>query len=148
MCFYSYFADFVFERVSKVLIGFNRFSKVLGGLWRLFEGLSKNIKVNVLAPAAETRLIGTIPGVDVNPDNPSEERHPQLVTPSVLLMCDEDAPTGRVIHAGNGEFYSSAIFSNNHINLGKDVTYEELLEHKDRLLDMIVSNNNLTSKGY
>ena len=100
------------------------------------EGLSKNIKVNVLAPAAETRLIATIPGVDVNPDDPSEERHPQLVTPSVLLMCDEDAPTGRVIHAGNGEFYSSAIFSNDHINLGKDVTYEELLEHKEKLLDM------------
>ena len=100
------------------------------------EGLSKNIRVNVLAPAAETRLIATIPGVDLNPDNPSEERRPQLVTPSVLLMCDEDAPTGRVIHAGNGEFYSSAIFSNDHINLGKDVTYEELLEHKEKLLDM------------
>jgi len=41
-----------------------------------------------------------------------------------------------VIHAGNGEFYSSAIFSNHHINLGKDVTYEELLEHKEKLLDM------------
>ena len=27
------------------------------------EGLSKNIRVNTLAPAAETRLIGTIPGV-------------------------------------------------------------------------------------
>ena len=25
---------------------------------------------------------------------------------------------------------------NDHINLGKDVTYEELLEHKEKLLDM------------
>ena len=31
--------------------------------------------------------------------------------------------------------FTQAIFSNNHINL-QDVTYEELLEHKEKLLDM------------
>ncbi|MDE0365346.1 MAG: SDR family NAD(P)-dependent oxidoreductase, partial [Gammaproteobacteria bacterium] len=65
------------------------------------EGLSKNIKVNVLAPSAETRLIGTVPGRVVNPDNPEPMRHPKLVTPVVLLMCAEDAPTGQTFHAGN-----------------------------------------------
>lgn len=100
------------------------------------EGLSKNIKVNTLAPAAETRLIGTIPGVEVNPDDPDPMRHPQLVTPAVLLMCAEDAPTGKIIHAGNGEFYASAVFSNKHLKFGEDVTYEDLLEKKDQLLDL------------
>ena len=100
------------------------------------EGLAKNIRVNTLAPAAETRLIGTIPGVEVNPDNPDPRRHPQLVTPAVLLMCAEDAPTGKIIHAGNGDFYTSAVFSNEHLGFGADVTYEDLLESKDRLLDM------------
>ena len=34
------------------------------------EGASKNVRVNCLAPAAETRLIGTIPGREVNPGQP------------------------------------------------------------------------------
>lgn len=100
------------------------------------EGLSKNIRVNTLAPAAETRLIGTIPGRDVNPDDPRPESHPKLVTPAVLLMCADDAPTNRIIHAGNGSFYSSAIFSNEHIKIGSEATYEDLLDQKDKLLDM------------
>ena len=68
------------------------------------EGASKNVRVNCLAPAAETRLIGTIPGREVNPDNPDPSRHPRLVTPAVLLMCSEDAPNGVTIQAGNGRF--------------------------------------------
>ena len=100
------------------------------------EGLAKNIRVNTLAPAAETRLIGTIPGIEVNPDDPAPERHPKLVTPAVILMSSEDAPTGKIIHAGNGEFYTSAIFSNEHLKFGPDVTYEDLLAKKEQLLDM------------
>ena len=100
------------------------------------EGLSKNIRVNTLAPAAETRLIGTIPGRVVNPDDPSPESHPRLVTPAVLLMCSDDAPRNRIIHAGNGAFYSSAIFSNEHIRIGENATYEDLLAQKEQLLDM------------
>jgi NAD(P)-dependent dehydrogenase (short-subunit alcohol dehydrogenase family) len=100
------------------------------------EGASKNIRVNTLAPAAETRLIGTIPGVKVNPDDPDPMRHPKLVTPAVLLMCAEDAPTGKVIHAGNGRFSCSAIFTNDDIEFGADVSYEDLLAKKERLLDM------------
>jgi len=101
------------------------------------EGLSKNVKVNVLAPAAETRLIGTIPGTAVNPDNPQPMRHPKLVTPVVLLMCAEDAPTGWTFHAGNGEFYRSATFINKSVVFDRpDFTYEDLLERKDQLMDM------------
>ena len=100
------------------------------------EGLAKNIRVNCLAPAAETRLIGTIPGVEVNPDDPDPMRHPKLVSPAVLLMCDEDAPTNKTIHAGNGRFQSSATFVNKAVEFGADVTYEDLLEQKERLLDM------------
>lgn len=100
------------------------------------EGLSKNIRVNCLAPAAETRLIGTIPGVEVNPDNPDPMRHPKLVTPAVLLMCADDAPTGKTFHAGNGHFSCSATFVNQALDFGADVTYEDLLAKKDQLLDM------------
>ena len=100
------------------------------------EGRSKNIRVNVLAPAAETRLIGTIPGRDVNPDDPNPMSHPKLVTPAVMLMVSEDAPTNVCIQAGNGRYSTCAIFNNNDLQFGADVTYEELLEKKDELLDM------------
>ena len=100
------------------------------------EGLSKNIRVNCLAPAAETRLIGTIPGRDVDPDNPDPMRHPRLVTPVVLLMCAEDAPTGQTFHAGNGRFSRSATFVNKALEFGADVTFEDLQEKKEELIDM------------
>jgi len=100
------------------------------------EGAAKNIRVNTLAPAAETRLIGTIPGREVNPDNPDPMRHPKLVTPAVLLMCSEEAPTGKVILAGNGRFSCAAVFNNEDIQFGADVSYEDLLAQKDELLDM------------
>jgi NAD(P)-dependent dehydrogenase (short-subunit alcohol dehydrogenase family) len=100
------------------------------------EGMSKNIRVNGLAPGAETRLIGTIPGRDVDPDNPRPEAHPKLVTPAVILMCSEDAPTGTIIQASGGRFSSCAIFNNDEVELGVDATYEDLLARKEQLLDM------------
>ncbi|HEY5644509.1 MAG TPA: SDR family NAD(P)-dependent oxidoreductase [Pseudomonadales bacterium] len=100
------------------------------------EGASHNIRVNCLAPAAETRLIGTIPGREVNPDNPDPMRHPRLVTPAVLLMCGDEAPNGCVIQAGNGRFSTAAVFNNEDLEFGADVTYEDLLERRDELLDM------------
>jgi len=100
------------------------------------EGASKNIRVNGLAPGAETRLIGTIPGREVDPENPRAEAHPKLVTPAVMLMCSEDAPNGKIIQASGGRFSTCAIFNNEDIELGVDVTYEDLLARKEQLLDM------------
>ncbi|MCR9277072.1 MAG: SDR family NAD(P)-dependent oxidoreductase [Pseudomonadaceae bacterium] len=100
------------------------------------EGATKNVRVNVLSPAASTRLINTIPGRDEDLDNPDPTRHPKLVTPAVLLMCAEDAPTGKIIQAGMGHFVTCAMFSNDGVSFGPDVTYEDLLARKDELLDM------------
>ena len=118
------------------------------------EGRSKNIRVNCLGPAAATRLINTIPGRDEDLDNPDPMRHPKLVTPAVLLMCSDDAPTGKVILAGNGRFSTCAIFNNEELNFGSEVTYEDLLAQKDQLLDMSTAqegwswmNKRLAEKG-
>lgn len=100
------------------------------------EGRSKNVRVNCLAPAAATRLINTIPGRNEDIDNPDPTRHPKLVTPAVLLMCSQYAPTGKVIQAGNGRFSVAAIFNNQELEFGPNVTYEDLLAKKDELLDM------------
>jgi len=100
------------------------------------EGRSKNICVNTLAPSAATRLINTIPGRDLDLDNPDPLQHPKLVTPAVLFMCGDHAPTNKIIQAGNGRFSCAAVFNNEDLEFGPDVTYEDLLERKDELLDM------------
>ncbi len=110
------------------------------------EGRSKNIRVNCLAPAASTRLINTIPGRDEDVNNPDPLRHPKLVTPAVLLMCAEDAPTGKIILAGNGVFSTAALFNNTELELGADVTYESLLDQKDALLDMSAAQEGSTRR--
>ena len=108
------------------------------------EGASKNVRVNTLAPAAATRLINTIPGRDEDLENPDPMRHPKLVTPAVLLMCSEDAPNGKIIQAGNGRFSTAAVFNNDDLEFGPDVTYEDLAAQKDRLLDMSMAQEGWT----
>ncbi len=101
------------------------------------EGATKNIRVNGLAPGAATRLIATIPGrEDLDPDNPDPAAHPRLVTPAVILMASENAPTGKVIQASGGRFSVCAIFNNEELDLGIDATYEDLLANSERLFDM------------
>lgn len=101
------------------------------------EGATKNVRVNGLAPGAATRLIATIPGrEDLDPENPDPSAHPKLVTPAVLLMASENAPTGKVIQASGGNFSVCAVFNNENLNLGLEVTYEDLEANAERLFDM------------
>jgi NAD(P)-dependent dehydrogenase (short-subunit alcohol dehydrogenase family) len=100
------------------------------------EGASHNVKVNTLAPAAATRLTNTVPGRDEDLDNPDPERGPELVTPAVLFMCRDEAPTGKVIQAGNGRFSYAAVFSNEGVVHGIDASYEKLIEDEELVSDM------------
>ncbi len=101
------------------------------------EGASHNIKVNCLAPGAATRMTATVPGREpIDVDNPPPERSPSLVTPAVLYMCSEDAPTGKVFQASGGNFSMAAMYSNEGASLGTDATFESFLDNKDRIMDM------------
>lgn len=111
------------------------------------EGATKNIRVNGLAPGAATRLIATIPGrEDLDPDNPDPAAHPRLVTPAVILMCSEDAPTGKVIQASGGRFSSCAVFNNDELDMGLDVTYEDLAARAEQLFDMSAAEEGWTAR--
>jgi NAD(P)-dependent dehydrogenase (short-subunit alcohol dehydrogenase family) len=101
------------------------------------EGASHNVKVNCLAPGAATRMTATVPGRDpIDVDNPPAERAPALVTPAVLFMASDDAPTGKVFQASGGSFSMAAMFSNDGVNLGASATYETFLENKDEIMNM------------
>lgn len=101
------------------------------------EGASHNIRINCLAPAAATRMTATIPGREpVDASNPPPERAPDLVTPAVLFMCTEDAPTGKVFQAGNGNFSMAAMFSNEGVSLGAGASFEDFVANQEEILDM------------
>ncbi len=100
------------------------------------EGANRNVRVNCLGPGAATRMTNTVPGRSENLDEPDPMRHPALVSPAVLYMCSEDAPNGAVIHASGGNYSRSEVWVNDPVQLGAGATYEDLLPHIDRLMDM------------
>lgn len=100
------------------------------------EGGPRNVHVNCLGPGAATRMTNTVPGRDEDLDRPDPNRSPSLVSPAVLFMCSEDAPNGCVIHASGGNYSRSEIVVNEPVSLGAGATYEDLLPHIDKLMDM------------
>ena len=100
------------------------------------EGAPHNVRVNCLSPGASTRMGATIPGSETDPDNPDPASHPRLVSPAVLYMVSDDAPNGRIIQAANGRFGSDLVFTNKPVDLGLDVTYEDVVAHADEILDV------------
>jgi NAD(P)-dependent dehydrogenase (short-subunit alcohol dehydrogenase family) len=96
------------------------------------EGRSHGIRVNCVSPAATTRMAESVPGADPT-RNP---RDPALVSPAVLYLASEDAPTNVIIRAAGGSFSSVQFFTNAPVDLGRDVTYEQFVEHAPRILDM------------
>jgi len=65
----------------------------------VLEGAKYNIKVNALAPTAGTRMTeGLIP------EKAFELLTPETVTPAVLFLVSEEAPTRTILGAGAGSF--------------------------------------------
>jgi NAD(P)-dependent dehydrogenase (short-subunit alcohol dehydrogenase family) len=111
------------------------------------EGAAHNVRVNCRAPGAATRMIATIPGQDnFDPDNPPAERAPSLVTPAVLFMCTEDAPSGKVFQAGGGNFSVAAMYSNEGVSLGAGATFEDFMANKEAILDMSGAQEGRTAR--
>lgn len=100
------------------------------------EGAGHNVFTNCLAPGAATRMTASVPGSTADADNPNPAFHPDLVSPAVMLMCGEDAPNGRIVHAASGRYSSSAIFVNEGLALGEHATYEDVETGRDQVLDM------------
>ena len=100
------------------------------------EGASHNIRVNCLAPGAATRMTATIPGREFDPENPPAQSAPSLVTPAVLYMTSEDAPSGACIQAAGGRYSSAAMYSNEGTTLGPDADFESFLVNLTPITDM------------
>jgi NAD(P)-dependent dehydrogenase (short-subunit alcohol dehydrogenase family) len=100
------------------------------------EGASHNVRVNCLSPGAATRMTASVPGSEIDADNPDTGNHPKLVSPAMLYMASEEAPNGRIIQAARGNFASDAVFSNTGVNLGENATTEDFFDNVEQILDL------------
>ena len=100
------------------------------------EGATHNVRVNCLAPGAATRMTASVPGSTIDMSKPPPAMSPALVTPAVLYLCSEDAPSAHTIHAAGGRFSRSQTFTNQGIALGLEANYEDLADDVAKVVGM------------
>ena len=91
------------------------------------EGAKDNIRVNCLAPTAATRMTEGLMSAEV-----LAALAPEAVTPAVLVLVSEDAPTRTILCAGAGTFERANITLTQgmHIGTGPD-TAEKVVANWD-----------------
>lgn len=68
------------------------------------EGRKSDIRVNTIAPVAATRMTA-----DILPEAMLERIQPERVTPAVLFLASENAPSKTIIAAGGGAFAAATV---------------------------------------
>jgi NAD(P)-dependent dehydrogenase (short-subunit alcohol dehydrogenase family) len=94
------------------------------------EGQRNNIRVNAISPVAQTRMTEAIipPGMD--------QLKPDYVTPGVLYLCSEEAPTGAILTAGAGVFSLARTYETEGINLNRpDLSPEMVRDNWSKIAD-------------
>ena len=95
-----------------------------------------DMKVNALAPMANTRMMSARELGGADPD-PEPERHPALVAPMAAVLAHESCPVqGEVLMAGMRRY--SRLFlaeTDGYVHEGLDVSPEVLMEQWDTICD-------------
>jgi NAD(P)-dependent dehydrogenase (short-subunit alcohol dehydrogenase family) len=95
------------------------------------EGQKDNIRVNTIAPVAGTRMTESL-----FPPEAFKAFDPEYVTPGVIYLVSDDAPTGVILTAGAGVFSLAQIIESKGINLGQKVTAESVSANWPKIADM------------
>ncbi|MDP1875383.1 SDR family NAD(P)-dependent oxidoreductase [Phenylobacterium sp.] len=95
------------------------------------EGAKNNIHVNAIAPVAATRMTENLMPAAV-----LERLKPEYVTPGVVYLCSEEAPTGAILTAGAGAFALSRIYETEGVYLGEGgLSVEEVRDNWSKISD-------------
>jgi len=95
------------------------------------EGQKNNIHVNAISPVAATRMTETL-----MPPEMLDKLKPEFVTPGVVYLCSEEAPTGAILTAGAGVFALARIYETEGVYLGEaGLTVEEIRDNWSKIAD-------------
>ncbi len=95
------------------------------------EGQKFDIRVNSICPVAATRMTeGLMPAQIL------EKLKPGLVTPAVMFLVSQDAPTGEIIEAGAGWYTRVQVYQGTGAILGDKTTPEDIAANWDKISDM------------
>ncbi len=96
------------------------------------EGRKTNIRVNTISPTAATRMTE-----ELLPPQALQLMKPESITPAVLYLLSEDAPTRTIMGAGAGSFAVIKIMESEGINLSQaDWTPDAVAAHFKEISDM------------
>lgn len=96
------------------------------------EGAKNNIRVNAIAPVAATRMTE---GLGI-PEEVMKQLKPELITPAVVYLASEEAPTGTIIEAGAGYYSKVQIVEGKGVKLGQNATVEDVAANIEKISDM------------
>jgi NAD(P)-dependent dehydrogenase (short-subunit alcohol dehydrogenase family) len=119
---YGNFGQANYGAAKLALIGFMNTLKL--------EGQKNNIHVNAISPFAATRMTENI-----MPPPMLEQLKPEYVTPGVVFLCSEEAPTGAIVTAGAGAFALARIVETEGVYLGHDATVEQVRDNWAKITD-------------
>jgi len=94
------------------------------------EGQKNNVHVNAIAPVAATRMTENL-----MPPAVLEQLKPEFVTPGVVFLCSEEAPTGHILTAGAGAFALARIVETEGVYLGHGASVEGVRDNWAKITD-------------
>ncbi|WP_312162391.1 SDR family NAD(P)-dependent oxidoreductase [Phenylobacterium sp.] len=95
------------------------------------EGQKNNIHINAISPVAATRMTENLMPAEV-----LERLKPEYVTPGVVYLASEEAPTGAILTAGAGAFALSRIYETEGVYLGEGgLSVEEVRDNWAKIAD-------------
>ncbi|MCA6295489.1 MAG: SDR family NAD(P)-dependent oxidoreductase, partial [Phenylobacterium sp.] len=118
---YGNFGQANYGAAKLALIGFMNTMKL--------EGQKNNIHVNAISPVAATRMTENLMPAEV-----LEKLKPEYVTPAVVYLVSEEAPTGVILTAGAGAFAQARIYETEGVYLGEGgLSVEEVRDNFARI---------------
>ena len=96
------------------------------------EGQKFDIRVNTIAPVAGTRMTENL-GI---PEEVFNQLKPELISPAVLYLASDDAPTGTIIEAGAGYYAKAQVVESKGVKLGQNVSVDDFAANFEKIADM------------